>query len=312
MRIFFMGTPDFSVTILHRLMTEHDIVGVFTQPGKPKSRGGKITQPPVKVFADAHGLPVEQPLDLKLDSVQDYVRASQPDVVVVAAYGRILPQSMLDIFPGRFINVHASILPKYRGAAPIQWAVRNRDLQSGVTLMRMDVGLDCGNILTQQPITLDARETTGSLFDKMADIGADLLLQWLPRIVGDEVQDVVQDEDRATFAPMFARDDEAVHWKQSALDIDAMIRSYAPESGCYTYFGELRLKITAADTCDDHNADVPPGTIVRIAKDSFLVQTGQGQLVVREVQPAGKKRMPAAAFINGYRPDIGSQFNATV
>lgn len=310
LRIIFMGTPPFAVTILEALLqANHDIVAVFTQPDKPSGRGRKTVFPPVKTYALDKGLPLYQPTELAAEEWPDLLQRFEADVAVVAAYGRILPEPLLHTTKAGFVNVHASLLPAYRGAAPIQWALRNGDATTGITLMQMDAHMDTGDILVQESLAIDVNETSGSLFARLATLGADMLVRHLPDIVSGRIIGEPQNGALATYAPAFPRDDERINWQHSATAIHALIRAYLPETGCYSIIDGNRLKLFTTEVqAGEQKAE--PGTVVAVHKDHFSVQTGDGFLLIYDVQPPGKKKMSSRDFLNGYSLKIGARFDS--
>lgn len=300
MRLLFMGTPDFSVTILKSLHEAgHEILACYTQPDRPQGRGEKLQAPPVKIYAQTHDIPCLQPTDLKSADVCEELQAFHADIVVVAAYGRILPKDVLNIYPDRFINIHASLLPTYRGAAPIQWAIRNGDSMTGISLMRMEEGMDTGSVYVSEALPIDPNETTGSLFVKCADLGAEMIVKYLPMIVSGDIQAIPQNEAEATYAPMFSKEDERIDWRMPAKEIIHLNHAYLPETGTYTVIGGERLKILSMDFVSNHMKSDSPGRIVEVTKHDFSVATGQGVVRILRVQPAGKKAMDVASYLNG-------------
>lgn len=299
MRIVFMGTPDFAVQSLNALVTAgHDVAAVITQPDRPKGRGNKLAFPEVKTRALELGLPVHQPLKVKDESFLELLRGYAPDVIVVVAYGRILPESVLELPPYGCINVHGSLLPAYRGAAPIQRAVFDGCTQSGVTIMQMDAGMDTGDMLLQGSLPITAEDTSGTMFEKLAVLGGRLLTEALEQLQQGTIQRQKQQEEAATYAARILKEDEQIQWDWTANQIFCQIRALSPAPGAYTMWNGQRLKIWKSRLNDTHT-DQKPGTIVEIGKDYLLVQTGQGCLEITELQPAGKKAMPAKAFCNG-------------
>jgi methionyl-tRNA formyltransferase len=307
MKLIFMGTPEFAVPSLKALLaTGHEIMAVFTQPDKPVGRKQIITPPPVKVLALEHDLKVYQPTKIKTAEAR---AAFEPllqsaEAACVAAYGRILPDWML-VAPQRgCINVHSSLLPKYRGAAPINWAIVNGERETGVTIMKMDVGMDTGDVLQMIATPIGAKETAAELTPRLAELGATLLVDTLKRL--DEITPQPQDHARATHAPMLKREDGLVDWTMSAQQIEARQRGFHPFPGCYTMLGEQRLELVAIEV---EAGDVQaPGTVVEIKKDSFVVACGnQSRLRITQIQPAGKKIMPARDFLNGAKLAVGSK-----
>ena len=298
LRIIFMGTPDFSVPSLQRLYDDgYDIAAVYTQPDKQRGRGKKVTYSAVKERALALHLPVKQPDSMKDDAVIAELAAYHPDVIIVIAYGKILPKAVLDIPQYGCLNVHGSLLPKYRGAAPIQYAIKNGEKTSGVTIMMLDEGMDTGAVLKKAEIQLDAKETTGTLFDKLSVLGADTLSDVLDDIEAYEKHAQPQEESQATYTAKIAKDMARIDWSQDAVCIERLIRTLDPYPGAYTMWDSKRLKIWAADVVEGTTA--PVGTIISISKKQFTVQTGSGALCVREVQPESRKRMAAAQFLQG-------------
>lgn len=312
MKVVFMGTPDFAVECLEALMTAgHEVVCVITQPDRPKGRGNKLSPPPVKERALALGLTVYQPTTVKDDTFLALLASYQPEVIVVVAYGRILPQSVLDLPPYGCLNVHASLLPKYRGAAPIQWTILNGDSEAGVTIMQLDKGMDTGDMLSKASLRVEPEDTTGSLFEKLAHLGAKLLVQTLSDLSSGQITPKSQDEALATYAPMLGKADECLDWHSSAVKLHNQVRGLSPAPGAYTWCGGQRLKIWRTQPQpDETDGRFTPGQIVQIQPDYFAVCTGEGLLRVYEVQPAGKKVMPVGAFLNGAGLEIGSKLGA--
>lgn len=304
LRIIFMGTPDFSVPSLQRLYDAgYDIAAVYTQPDKQRGRGKKVTYSAVKEKALALNLPVKQPESMRDESVIAELASYHPDVIIVIAYGKILPQEILTIPPYGCLNVHGSLLPKYRGAAPIQYAIKDGEQTSGVTIMRLDEGMDTGDILKKAEIPLDAKETTGTLFDKLSILGADTLCDVVSRIEEYEKNAQPQDESQATYTAKIEKDMAHIDWTQDAVVIERLIRTLDPHPGAYTIFGGKRLKIWSADVVP--GSPSPAGTIINLSKKQFTVQTGHGALCIREVQPESRKRMAVAQFLQGAALSVG-------
>jgi methionyl-tRNA formyltransferase len=295
MRILFMGTPDFAVPSLQRLLDDgHEIVGVCCQPDKPQGRHFTLTPPPVKVLAVENNIPVFQPKTLRDEEIQKELAALAPEIIVVAAYGKILPREVLAIPPRGCINVHGSLLPKYRGAAPIQWAVIDDEVTSGVTIMQMEEGLDTGAMLLQRSLVIGEDETAGELFDRIAALGADALHDTLEAL--DTLTPVPQDEEKATWAPMLKKTDGEIDWSQDAKAIYARIRGVTPWPGAYTTVNGRRLKIHKArpvNRCGETGRTV--------SADGIVVACGHGALELIEVQPEGSRRMSAADYARGAR-----------
>ncbi len=302
MKIVFMGTPDFAVPTLEALIRGgHSVTAVVTQPDKPKGRGKAAGMPPVKIKAMEYKIPVYQPERIrKDDAFYDELVKLQPDAIVVAAFGQILPERILRLPRLGCINVHASLLPKYRGAAPIQWAVINGDKETGVTTMMMDVGLDTGDILEKTVIELAPKETGGSLFDRLSEAGGELILSTLDKLERGVLTGKKQPEEGATYAKMLDKSMGRIDWNMDAAAIERLIRGLNPWPSAYTAFNGRILKLWDADVAEEENADmVPAGQVVRNDRDGICVQTGNGILKIRELQLEGKKRMDAAAFLRG-------------
>ena len=303
-----MGTPDFAVESLNALVKAgHEVAAVITQPDRPKGRGNKVAFPEVKTRALELNLPVHQPASVKDDAFLELLKGYAPDVIVVVAFGRILPQSVLELPPYGCINVHGSLLPKYRGAAPIQRAVLDGCKESGVTIMQMDIGMDTGDMLLQGSLPITDEDNTGTMFEKLAVLGGELLIQTLDGLKQGTIQPVKQNEAEATHAARILKEDEVFDWKKPADELFCQVRGLAPAPGAYTVWNGQRLKIWKSRVSEKETGKTP-GTLVEIGKDYLLVQTGKGCLEVLELQPAGKKAMPAKAFCNGTGVETGLQF----
>lgn len=309
MNVIFMGTPDFAVDSLEALSAAgHHMACVITQPDRPKGRGKKMMPPPVKERALAMGLAVYQPTTVKDEAFLSLLRSYQPDVIVVAAYGRLLPQAVLDLPPYGCVNVHGSLLPRYRGAAPVQRTILNGDTLAGVTIMQMEAGMDTGAMLNKVSLDVAPNDTAGTLFDKLAKLGAKALVQTLSDLQNGTVIAQVQDEALATYAPMLTREEEVINWQNPANKLHNQVRGLSPSPGAYTYWQGERLKIWRTAVDDDENyAKGLPGEVVEVATDSFVVRTKDSGLRIYEVQPAGKKIMSAQAFLNGAGLTVGSK-----
>ena len=306
MRIIFMGTPDFSVGTLEALVEAgHEVVLAVTQPDKPKGRGKEMQFTPVKECALRHGIPVFQPKKVRDPECVEELKKYQADVCVVIAFGQILPKEILEMTPYGCINVHASLLPSYRGAAPIQWAVIRGEKISGVTTMQMDEGLDTGDMLEKTEIILDEKETGGSLHDKLAEAGAKLCAHTLDKLVQGDLTPQKQGESPTEYARMLDKKLGDINWEQSAVEIERLIRGLNPWPSAYTDWNGKTMKIWEADAVPGENTEKAPGTITDVTKDDFAVQTGDGQLRVRALQIPGKKRMEADAFLRGYQVKVG-------
>ncbi len=299
MKVVFMGTPDFAVPTLEKIIEAgHEVIGVVTQPDKAKGRGKKVLFPPVKEKALEHNLTVYQPRRAREPEFIEQMRALNPDVMVVVAFGQILPKDILDIPKYGCINVHASLLPKYRGAAPIQWAVINGDAVSGVTTMQMDVGLDTGDMLLKTEVPLAEDETGGSLFDKLSTLGGELLIETLDKIQTGDIHPEKQDDSQAgEYARTLDKALGNVDFSMSAAAIERLIRGLNPWPSAYTFYNGKTMKLWKAEVVP--GTDAAPGQIVSVDKQSFTVQTGEGGLRILELQLEGKKRMDAGAFLRG-------------
>jgi methionyl-tRNA formyltransferase len=304
-RIVFMGTPEFAVPVLQALVENYAVVAVYTRTDKPVGRGKQITPSPVKLFAQAHNLPIEQPRTLRNGAEHNLLRSYQPDLIVVAAYGMILPKAILDAPAHGCVNLHASLLPRWRGASPIPYAILAGDAEAGVTLMQMDEGLDTGPILAQRSIPIAPDETTGTLTEKLANLGAQLARDALPDYLAGKLTPLPQDHARATMTRLIAKEDGLINWNKSSIYLERMVRAYQPWPTAYTYYRGEQLKILRASVLD-HNAPELPGTVLQIGKD-IGAATGKGILLLHEVQLAGKRAMSAAEFARGQREFVGSK-----
>ena len=306
MKVVFKGTPDFSVGTLEALVEAgYEITGVVTQPDKPKGRGKQMMPTPVKEAAEKHGLPVYQPRRVRDAEAIEEIRKMEPDVIVVVAFGQIIPKEILDMPKYGCINVHASLLPKYRGAAPIQWAVINGEKVSGVTTMRMDEGLDTGDMILKEEVTLAPDETGGSLFDRLAEVGAKLAVQTLQALEDGTAEFTPQDHEKATQVGMIKKSFGEMDFTKSAVELERLIRGLNPWPGTYTEYQGKTLKIWGA-TVEDGGDPSKAGTIVNVKKHSFGIQTKDGILVPTEIQLEGKKRMTAEAFLCGVSLEEGT------
>jgi len=276
-----------------------------TQPDKPKGRGKEMQFTPVKECALAHGIPVYQPRRVREPECIEELKKYNADVCVVIAFGQILPKEILEMTPYGCINVHASLLPKYRGAAPIQWAVINGEKVSGVTTMQMDEGLDTGDMLEKIEIPLDAKETGESLHDKLAEAGARLCVETLAKAEKGELKPEKQGESPTAYAKMLDKSLGDIDWTKSAVEVERLVRGLNSWPSAYSTWNGKIMKIWEADVVEADASDVEPGTIVRVEKDAFYVQTGEGLLKVCELQIPGKKRMDAGAFLRGYQVKVG-------
>ena len=295
MKIIFAGTPDFAATHLQALISQHEVVAVYTQPDRPAGRGKKLNASPVKLLAEQNSLPIYQPQSLKDPEQQTIFANLQADIMVVVAYGLILPQVVLDAPRLGCINVHGSILPRWRGAAPIQRAVEAGDKETGVTIMQMDAGLDTGAMLTITRCPIEPSETSGSLYDKLAALGAPALLSTLDKLKAGTAVAVAQDNGQSTYAKKIDKAEALIDWSQPAIIIDQRIRAFSPFPAAYTEIEGLRVKIWAAQTSTQQLGT--SGEIVAADDNGLLVGCGQGSLLLTEIQLAGKSRMPVSEIL---------------
>jgi methionyl-tRNA formyltransferase len=301
-----MGTPDFAVPSLEALLDAgHEVVLVVTQPDKPKGRGGKMQFPPVKECSMAHDIPVFQPRKIREKEAVENLRAYRPDFIVVAAFGQILPKEILDMPRFCCINVHASLLPKYRGAAPIQWALLNGEKEAGVTIMRMDVGLDTGDMIEKVSLPIDKEETGGSLFEKLSVAGAKLLAETIEKIAAGTATYTPQDEAQATHTTMIQKSMGSIDWEKSAVETERLVRAMNPWPSAYTALHGKTLKVWTAAALPENTGTVP-GTVTKTDGNGMYVQTGDGTLLLKEIQLEGKKRMSCDAFLRGYPIEQGT------
>ncbi|CAM3352629.1 methionyl-tRNA formyltransferase [Marinicrinis lubricantis] len=301
--ILFMGTPDFAVPCLEALLHEgYSIKAVVTQPDRPKGRKKVLTPPPVKEVALKHGLPVLQPEKVK--HALDEIAALEPDLIVTAAYGQILPKALLDLPRLGAINVHASLLPKYRGAAPIQYAIMNGDSVTGVTIMYMEEGLDTGDMISKVEIPIGREDDAGTMFDVLSHAGAKLLMDTLPGLLSGSLQAEPQNDEEATYAKTIKREDERIDWTRTSNEIYNHVRALSPWPGAFTTWNGEVFKIWSADdpektTAAGDDTKSAPGTVLQAAEGILTVRTGDGALRLKEIQPAGKKRMNVESFLTG-------------
>lgn len=322
MRIVFMGTPDFSVPALKALVEAgHQVIAVVTQPDKPKGRGKEVQMTPVKIQAMEYGIPVYQPAKVREASFVEVLKGLEADVYVVIAFGQILSKAVLELPKYGCINIHASLLPKYRGAAPIQWCVIDGERETGITTMMMDVGLDTGDMLEKAVIPIEEKETGGSLHDKLSMAGGDLILSTLKKLEEGTLVRTPQTDEGTCYAKMLTKSLGDIDWNQGAVSIERLIRGLNPWPSAYTMWNGKTIKIWAADVIAGREAadflsesGVPaetgtaPGTVVCSDKRGLVVCTGGGLLSIRELQMEGKKRMDTPAFLRGYPIPAGDVF----
>jgi methionyl-tRNA formyltransferase len=304
-RIVFMGTPAFACPSLAALLAGPDrVVGVVCQPDRPRGRGLALTAPPVKTLALAHGVPVLQPSKVRTPDFERELRALAPDLVVVAAYGRILPRAILDLPPRGCINVHASILPRHRGAAPIQHAILAGDAETGVTIMAMAEEMDAGDMLLVRTTPIGPADTGGSLGERLADLGATALVDAIARLKDGSVRPIPQPTDGITFAPRIEREHTRLDWTRPARRLERVVRAFAPEPSAFTTLDSTTLKVFASEV---RSGAGTPGAVLESSARGLVVATGEQALALLEVQPQGKRRMPIAAFLAGHRLGPGSR-----
>lgn len=308
MRVIFMGTPDFAVETLEEIIKAgHEVALVVSQPDKAVGRSKALKYTPVKACAIAHGIEVYQPEKVRNPECIEYIRSYEPDIIIVEAFGQIVPKAILDMPKYGCVNVHASLLPKYRGAAPIQWAVINGDAVTGVTTMRMAEGIDTGDMIQKEEVIIRADETGGSLFDRLSEVGAKLCVKTMAAIEDGTATYTPQDAAKATHVGKISKEMGSIDWTRDAKSIECLIRGLDPWPSAYTRLGDKTLKIWKANVIPGEKA-AAPGCIVAVEKDKILVQTGDGMLELLEVQLEGKKRMPVEAFLNGYSVEAGTFF----
>lgn len=297
-RIIFMGTPEFACPTLQTLFDcGEQVVAVFTQPDRPKGRGQKLQPPPVKELALAHGITVHQPAKVRVPEVIDQIRELKPDLIVVVAFGQILPKALLEIPPQGCVNVHASLLPRYRGAAPLNWCIVNGESETGVTTMLMDVGLDTGPMLLKKATPIDPDEDIHSLHDRMSELGAALLSETLDGLKSGRIIPQPQDDIQTCYAPMLKKEHGVIDWQRPANEIHNQIRGFSAWPGAITWLEAAPLKLYRTAVSSGTGT---PGTIITTGKDGIEVACGQGSLIIKELQAAGSRKMDAASFLAGH------------
>ena len=303
--VVFMGTPDFAVPCLEMLCEQnYQIKAVITQPDRPKGRGQKLVESPVKACALKHGLPILQPQKIKTPEFEAILEELNPDLIVVVAFGQILSKRILDIPRLGCINVHASLLPKYRGAAPLHWSVIRGEKKTGVTTMFMDEGLDTGDMLLTAEMDITDTTTTGEVHDMLQNMGADVLSETIKQLVAGTAVRRVQNHEEATYAPLLTKELECIDWTQSATNIHNLIRGLNPWPGSYTICRNKRLKLWGSEVLVEET-DKQAGTIIRVENERLVVAAGTGVIALTSVQPEGKKRMAAGDFARGYQITVG-------
>lgn len=305
MRLLFMGTPDFSVPTLEALIeSEHKVVGVVSQPDRPKGRSKQLQATPVKEVALRHGIPVYQPVRVREEGFDAIIEALDVDLAIVIAFGQILPQSFLELPKYGCINIHASLLPDYRGAGPIQRSIINGNTVTGVTTMMMDAGMDTGDMLLKEELVIESDDTGGSLFEKLSCLGGPLILKTIDALESGTLQRIPQDNDLATYAPPLNKQLGNIDWKLSATAIECLIRGLNPWPSAYSYINGKMIKMWDAEVVDI-NEEGHPGEILQINKAGFVVACGKGGLQMNQLQLQGRKRMTAGEFLRGYPLEVG-------
>jgi methionyl-tRNA formyltransferase len=306
MRIVYFGTPPFAVPPLQSLITAgNEIAGVVTRIDKPAGRGKLMTPPAVKLAAEQSEVPVFQPKRVREPASIEAVRAMRPEVIVVAAYGQILPKELLTLPRYGCVNIHASLLPAYRGAAPINWAIINGEARTGITIMQMDEGLDTGAVLVQESIPIDPRDTAGTLTEKLSELGSWLIVDSLSRIEGGVLPAVPQDPARATMAPLLKKEDGLIDWTMAAEKLHNRVRGLSPWPGAYSFLDGRLIKVLETEVAEGAG---DPGALYEQGGDDLVVGTGTGMLRIVALQPEGKKPMSAAEFLRGHRGAVGKKF----
>ena len=303
MKIVFMGTPGFAVPSLDALIdSEYEVVGVVTKADKPQGRGQRIESPPIKILSQQYGIPVLQPEKLRSDEFFNELKIFNPDLICVTAYGKILPKNVLELPPYGCINVHASLLPKYRGAAPINWAIINGEKNTGVTTMLMDEGMDTGDILLQREMPIDEEDTGETLSEKLSHIGAEVLIQTIKHLKEDRLTPIPQDHTKATYAPVLKKEDGKIDWGKPAEDIKNLIRGNLPWPGAYTFLDGKNLKIYRAKVTKGKGT---PGQVITSTSKNLIIGTGYDALEIHELQIEGGKRITIEAFLSGRKIKVG-------
>lgn len=305
-RVVFMGTPDFAVSCLEMIIAEkYEVAAVVTQPDRPRGRGQKLQPSPVKEVALTHHIPVLQPQKIKEANFINELTDLRPDIIIVVAFGQFLPKSILELPPLGCINVHASLLPKYRGAAPIHWAVLNGENSTGVTTMFMDIGMDTGDMIIKKEIHIEKNDNTGKIHDQLKTLGADALKETLSLLVSQNAPRVKQDHTQATYASLLTKEMERINWQASAKSIHNHVRGFNPWPGAFCLHRGRLLKVWQTRVIDDHTTYTHPGRIKSIDQEKITIETGEGLLEILEVQPESKRRICIRDYISGYELSNG-------
>ncbi|MBC7472652.1 MAG: methionyl-tRNA formyltransferase [Candidatus Sericytochromatia bacterium] len=314
--IAFMGTPEFAVPALSKLseIEKYNIKAIYTQSDKPFGRKQVLTPPPVKVFAQSKNIPVFQPEKIRKNTeIIDHLKSLDLDFIVVVAYGKILPQSILDIPKLGCINIHGSLLEKYRGAAPIQWAIANGETETGITTMLLDAGMDTGDTLLKESIKIELNDTTETLSKKLSLLGSDLLIKTLDGLLDNSITPIKQDNDKATNAPMINKNDGEIDWSNTSSQIYNKCRAFTPWPSIYTFYNNVTLKVTGCSLITDiPDRSYKDGQVIEINKSGIVVSTGEGNLLLTKVQLSGSKEMNAVDFARGQRLEEGHIFSNVV
>jgi len=309
LRIVFMGTPDFAVPALQALIDGPDnVITVICQPDKKSGRGRKLSSPPTKILATEQNIPVLQPTAIRTEAFLDQIKALEPDLIIVAAYGKILPGSLLHLPPLGTINVHGSLLPKYRGAAPIQWAVIKGETETGVTIMQMDEGMDTGDILLPVSIPINDDDTAGSVFNKLANLGGKTLLDAIQLLKEDKLPPIKQDDSQVSLAPLLSKEMGHIDWTKDARTLHSLIRGLDPWPSAYGFLQEKRFRFFKPQIVVG-NVNEIPGTLCQANKEGLLIATGKDYLLIKEIQPEGKKRMDVQSYLCGFTMPVGERFS---
>ena len=307
--IIFMGTPDFAVPCLDKLHQNYNVTAVITQPDRPKGRGQHLAKSPVKVYAEEHNLPVYRPEKIKTAEFTEKLRQMQPDLIIVVAFGQILSQEILDIPKFGCINVHASLLPRWRGAAPIHWSIIGGDTETGVTTMYMDAGLDTGDMILKAKTVITPEMTTAQLHDALMMQGADLLIETIQSIENGTVSREKQDDSLSCYAKMLNNDNCRIDWTKSAQEIHDLVRGLNSWPIAYTTLNGKKFKIWQTKIIDTDTTGKTPGQIIDLTKKGIIVATGNGTIELLQIQPPNKAKMPASSYINGHRQELSSDIS---
>ncbi len=307
--IIFMGTPDFAVPCLEKLNQNYNVTAVYTQPDRPKGRGQKLAESPVKIFAKEHNIPVYQPEKIKTTECVSQLKQLAPDLIVVVAFGQILSKEILDIPPYGCINVHASLLPRWRGAAPIHWSIISGDKQTGVTTMYMDIGLDTGDMILKSKTDITSEMTTAQLHDELMLQGANLLIDTLNLIENGTAPREKQDDSLTCYAKMLNNDNCRIDWKKSAQEIHDLVRGLNSWPVAYTNLNGKKFKIWQTKIKDNHTMNTDAGKVIGLTKNSIFIAAGKGIIEILQLQPPNKSKMSAASYINGHRQELSSDIS---